>query len=315
MNKKNVTLSILLGILILISVLLGVTNNTRRSTISDSDLFAVNDTSLINKIIIEGKDIQNSLVRHNGMWTINQRHPADPYIIQVFLIVCNQVEISRGVAKVQREEIIKSLKNEGYLVTLYHDNDVIKTYYAGGNANKTISYMMEANARTPFIVNLPGRDTYLSGIYEISENDWRDRMVFSSSWRTLQELKMSYPGHPEYDFTITSDMNFPEVTGIQQPDTARLIDFLDRFMYFQTDKYLSGSESKKYDSLSNTSPEALLTIKDAMDSRSGIIEFFPVLKGDNVMLGRKDSTQLMLFEFRRIKDIFIKKEDFISDKE
>ena len=62
--------------------------------------------------------------------------------------------------------------------------------------------MMPVDENQPMIVNIPGYESYVAGIFEIPTNDWRDRTIFSTNYRTLQKLEVQYAQFPEYNFSI-----------------------------------------------------------------------------------------------------------------
>jgi hypothetical protein len=222
--KKNKILFVTLALLIAVSVLLQVRTRTPEiSTIGEADKFAVSDTAGIKKIIISKPSDTISLERVNNHWTINNSMEADPDIIRVFLAVLKQLNISKGVSKNQLEQTKKDLLNKGLQVKIYGDRNLIKSYRVMGNSTKTLSVFMDLQDSIPYLVELPGYDSYVAGIFNIPAIDWQNRLIFNSTWRSLRKLEMLYPAKPKNSFEIRFDVDFFKVTGINQLDTGAVM--------------------------------------------------------------------------------------------
>ena len=171
--------------------------------------------------------------------------------------------------------------------------------------------MMPVENNNPMIVNIPGYESYVAGIFEIPANDWRDRVILRTNWRTLQKLRINYAEYPGYNLNIKFDFNFLKIEGITHLDTARMMAFIDEFNYVQTDRYLDKGQNEKYDSLLQTPPTVSLTIEDINSKNSKSIDFFPIINNDPMMLGYvKEDDQIVLFEAQRIQNLFAIKSDF-----
>ena len=147
-------------------------------------------------------------------------------------------------------------------------------------------------------------------MFEVSENDWRDRFLFSTSWAGIKNLKLEYPGNPGKSFFIKSGSMFPEVEGVAKPDTSKLMNYLELFQTFVVDQYLDSGRVAKYDSVSLTRPSAILTIDAVSMNKPFILEFFEKLSGDPLIVGKLDENQIVLFSYERIKEIFKPKSYF-----
>ena len=315
-QHKNKRRFIVLMALIGLSLLLHFVLQGRKSTISPDISFAVADTAAVDKIVIHQKEHNNTLTKLDSGWVVNDKFKADPQIMRVLLSVLHRVRISRGSAKAQEENIVGKLRDNGNKVEIYHGNQLMESFYSGGNATKTTAYFMDDKNKNavPYVVGLPGYDSYVSGIFEIPEIDWRDRLIFASSWRSIKKLSMEYPKNPGDQFIIQFDFNFLKMPGISRLDTTKMMNYLQQFQYFQADRFVANDQEKDYDSLRHTVPFAILSIEDIDHKKSHQITFYPKPNNGGLMLGALETGQLAQFDYNRIKTIFRKKSYFEAEE-
>jgi len=310
-RNKNIGLIGILGLLLLISIVLAIAPDSRTSTLENTKIFAVSDTAAIDQIVIKSNNKNISLKKENGTWVLNDQYKAEQNIVRVLLSILKDAEVVRQVPKSQMEEIANYILDNGYLVEISSNGDVTQNFYTSGNENKTLSYMMPADEESPMIVNIPGYESYVAGIFEIPPNDWRDRTILSTNWRTLQKLNVNYAQYPEYNFSIEFKFNFLNIEGIDNLDTAQMMTYIEQFNFLQADRYLDPGQNEKYDSLLETPETATMSISDIDPDNSKTIEFYPLLPDDPMMLGYvNEDDQMVLFLSSRIQSIFAVKEEF-----
>lgn len=313
--KKNKILIVILILLIAISSVLHFSNESpETTTISNADKFAIADTAAIQKIIFKTKDGTNILERNNGNWTINNNIDADPDIVHVFLAVLKQLNISQGIAGNQAEQTKKDLLEKGIRVEIFDHTGLMKSFYVKGNSTKTLSVFMDEKERIPYVVELPGYDSYVAGIFNIPPIDWRRRLIFNSTWRSLRKLEMLYPAKSKNSFEIRFDIDFFAVTGVDDIDTISVMNYIETFQYFQADRFIEPKPRSTYERLLKTEPLAYLSIEDIDDRKNNRITFYNRLKGDRMIMGKLDNGQVALFEYKRIRNIFKKKSHFERKK-
>lgn len=310
-KNKNITLFIILGLLVLCSVVLGVTDEKRVNTIENRKVFSIQDTSKVDQISIKSVNETICLTKIDGSWMLNDTYKAEQNIVKVLLSILKDVEVIRNVPKTQSEEIAKHIRENGFLIEIYSDENLTKTFYSSGNNNKTVSYMMPEKENAPSIINIPGYENYVAGIFEVSSNDWRDRVILSTNWRTLQKLQIDYAEYPEYNLNIKFDFDFLKVEGIANLDTAKMMSFISDFSFLQTDRYIDQGQNEKYDSLRQTPKTVSMKIEDIQPKNSKTIDFYPIIPEDPMMLGYvKEDDQMVLFSANRIQKLFAVKSEF-----
>ena len=307
-KNKNIRLIILNVALAALAVILYFTGQSSRKVDFNDKKFTIEDTAAVDKIAMTGKGLSNTLEKVNGLWTVNDKYPLDPSMQKVLMAVLHNVRIHRKAPKNLKGEIIKNLDENGYRVSIYKDGREAESFIAGGN-NISVAYFMGGD-NEPYVVYLPGYDSYVSGIFQVSENDWRDRFVFSTSWAGLKKLELDYPDSPGNGFEITSGQVIPRITGVTRLDTNKVMNYIELYRTFAVDQYLDSGRVAKYDSLSMTRPWAILHVDAVSLAKPLTVDFFHRLPGDNLMVGRLNENQEILFSYERIKDIFKEKSYF-----
>jgi hypothetical protein len=272
--------------------------------------FSVTDTASINQITITGNKFTNVLSRSSGNWKVNDTYLMDPSMHKVLMSVLKQVRVKRTVPKSDLSKISEDILNNGFKIEIKSSTEPVSIFYAGGNGI-SLSYFM-GDDEIPYIVHLPGYESYVTGIFEVAENDWRDRLIFKTSWLGVKSLNLSYTENPSGNINIRAENNLYTVSGINKLDTASLMGFLDKISYFYTDQYIEVGQVAAYDSLKKTKPFARLEVNSLGMDEPAIIEFYNQLSGDNVIMGVLQDQQMCLFSSSRLRPIFIKREDLIA---
>lgn len=306
--KKNLKLTIILVVLVSISILIGLTGKKENRQSFDPLMFTITDTTTIQTVLITSKST-NEIKRNNGRWRLNDKFDADLSTVEVLKSILSQVKIKRPVAKMSKENIVADLLRTGKKVSIIYSDGSEFSFIAGGNASKKDSYYLFDEEA--YLVEIPGYNNYISGIFELTENQWRDRVLFSSSWRSLQSLDIDYT-QGEENLNIFFDQKFLAVKGVDKLDTTSLMDYMNQFQYFQINDFLDKGRYQKYDSLSKTEPLAQLSVRDIDKSKNKELQIFPLMKGESFYLLTDEKDEMMVIDSKRMDNILFKKDQFIS---
>lgn len=306
-RKKNIRLLVILAVLITATVLLYSVGEERRGTNIATEQFAVVDTAAISRVEISHNQQVTLLSRESGRWLVNDKFPLDEGMRTVLLSVLHRVRVQRPVAEVMQEEVADDLQQDGYQVAVYAGNQRLMEYLAGGDREANVTYFKKPEETTPYVVHLPGYESYVAGLFEITENDWRNRIVLATDWNLIDSLQLIYPQNPESSFSILLQNQKYQVPEVAEPDTSMLYNFMDQVAYVLADRYIDQQEFPAYDSLSQTDPLAILRVKEIADNDAEQVLFYPPLPGDNFLLG-KTGEQLILFDLNRMRNILIRRE-------
>ena len=149
-------------------------------------------------------------------------------MVQVLFATIQQAEPKRPLPLGIQDSVSQELRQNGVKVSLISSGTPELTFYAGGNGQKTQAYFsVDKGDAKPYLVTIPGYRVYVSGIFEVEEKDWRDKLVFGFNWRNFESLQASFPNSPSDNFQVVFQDNYFAVQGLNAVDTAKLNDFLD----------------------------------------------------------------------------------------
>lgn len=297
--------------LFVISLLLTWTGKKDRIVSVDKDLFSIADTTLMSGIVIQSESKDISIQRGSNVWQINGRYKADPQLIYLSQRILNAVQTQRPVSQSNLVAIRNELKKEGAKVKVQFSTGEEKRFYAGGNAAKTTAYFGNEDLTKIYTVAIPGYNSYLSGIFELTLNQWRDRVLFASSWRTIQDLTVDYTDPSLTDLNIYFDKQFLAVKGVNSLDTAALITYLQPLAYFQLNDYLNSGSFPKYDSLLTVKPVAKLLLKDIDSDNNRELTVYPKIEGERFYLLTNQAKEMMVVDEGRMETLMAKPSDFM----
>jgi hypothetical protein len=265
----------------------------------DPSLFKVEDTSKIDRVVLESKDRKVDLHFEGTHWKVN-RFEADRTLIDVLFAALAQALPKRPVAAAQRDSINGILNDGGVTVSLFEGPEIKRQFLAGGNPQKRETYFrLDKNSET-YIMAIPGYRVYLADIFAIDEKGWRDKRIFDFAWRNFKSLTAASPSDPSAGFVISRpDMSLTvTVAGMNEPDTSRVNTYLDDVLQLSADQIISNG-MRRYDSLAQTTPVNTIEISD-IANRTYRLELFPALPGETVVLGVAHEGDLVLFDRKEV---------------
>ena len=305
-KQKNIKLLISLGIVIILIALMPLLKKDNNGLSVNKKQFTLNPQTVITDVLLTSNSMSNKFSYIQGGWQVNNSYELDPNMRDVFFSVLSQMSIRREVPQSQNDSISNLIHQHGVSVDILNNADTIKSYKVWGNSDFQTSYLMDKE-RQSYIIHIPGYRSYVAGIFEVPESDWRTRRVFSAQFTNLNSLKIEYSKEQiEYRYKDS----FFEIIDISA-DSTQLITSLENLLFLQTDQFLLSSDHDKYyvDSLSNTSPIATIsTVKLSGASESAII--YNTNEQQSFYLGLVSDSSYCLFNKTRLKKILRKKSDF-----
>lgn len=234
---------LLIAIGILLIANLGLYFGERGSTglEYDESMFAIQDTVGLTTIRIGEISLKKS-----DIWMVGES-PADPAFMDHLLNILMRVSVKKPIGETDEEGILIDIEGQD-------------SFYFGSNETKTKSYFFKDGEG--YEMEIPGFSDYLGDIFELEEDQWRDRLVYDGNWRTIQKLRMDYTANDQNDFEIAFETEFFKVSGVNVIDTVNLMNYLNQFEYFQANERISRGRIPELDSISASDPVAILTIDD-----------------------------------------------------
>lgn len=283
----------LIGVIAVLIVLNGLVYFFGAESISiryDERLFAVSDTASVSSIVID--DIV--LTRGSGQWQVGDR-PADPAFTDHLLNVLLRVRVKKPVGEMDTTDAVRIRVNK-------------EAYYFTSNDTKTRTFFIKDGEG--YEVEIPGFSDYVGGIFELLPDQWRDRLVYDGSWRTIQQLQLDYPAREGSNFSMTFEKDFFKMEGINRLDTTVMMDYLNQFQFFQANERLSVGRQPYLDSLKETEPLAILTIDDIQYDAPLQLRIFPRVGEDPFHLWLDADGEMVLVDTRRTSAVLRSRADF-----
>jgi hypothetical protein len=276
----------------------------------DTSLFKLEEGVNVNRVKLESPSGKVTLDFNGTRWSVNNNYEADRQLIKLLFATLEKAEPKRPVSTNQLKSVDSLLSRNGVAVSLYEGEQLVQSFQAGGNIQKTESYFQKAG-QPPYVMTVPGYRLYVSYILELDESGWRDKRVFNFNWRNFKSLNMIVPGDPSQNFEVSFKDQFFGITGIDAGDTTKLNDYLDAVSLLNADQFLKPGVSPLYDSLVKTRPAFRIEIKDIAD-KTYSLDIFTPLKNDPSVLGKIEENQPVIFNPNNILPIARKRNYFIQ---
>jgi len=240
------------ALIILVSIVIWYLKSDKKSTIIDENNFAVSDTASVSKIFIADRSGTTiTLDRAENNWLVNDKYEVRKDAITTILNTIQQIRIQRPVPKNAFETVVKNLATTGVKVEIYSDNKTpIKTYIIGNStANHLGTYMLLADAKTPFIVHIPSFNGFLSPRYgiqggKLSEKDWRTTTVFKLNSTEVKTISVNNIQKPEQSFRLnTQPVTLFNHEGVKVSlDQKKVLQLLNSFQLLNCESYKDDKE-------------------------------------------------------------------------
>jgi hypothetical protein len=302
-EKKNRLLAFTLTALVLIIAALIIYRTGDYSSEVDRAMFQVGDLKTIDRVVLEQQGSKVELKYEHYRWRVNDRFEADRSLIEVLFATLKQVEAKRRVAESIRDSVADQLSQRGVKIGLFSGDEKRKVILAGGNEQKTLAYFMEEGARDPFVVVIPGYRVYVPGIFELDENGWKDKLVFSFNWQNFATLEATYR-NPSGNFTVEMERNQVSIKNVDA-DTAKLNTYLDQVSLLTVEQYIDNTGMT--DSLTTQTPVMKLVISD-IATRNYTLEVFAT---ERELYGRINSASWAVLSKNKIIPLLRPKEFFV----
>lgn len=248
----------------------------------DPNLFALSDTSRIDRIRIG----DSLFLEKNDEWEINGQK-GDQALIRLFLSVMINVKVKKPADAEGLVSIGEAAFGDAYAIHVY------------SNPTRTRTYFQHVDEDEAYEVHIPGYNEYLGSIFELEPGEWRDRLLINANWRTVQLLELDYSDPSREDIMIRFEDDFFKVRGLAAIDSNAVVEYLAQFQQFYVDAWTESlADSRweandiarlKIETIDSNNPQEW-KIKPAVDGK------YPVLlsDGQGVQIGSKRMGNLLI---------------------
>ncbi|MEQ9102181.1 MAG: hypothetical protein RIF36_19825 [Imperialibacter sp.] len=305
---KNTTLLISLGVLLLLIAGTWWAGRPSETSIVGYDLLELSDTTKISRIEMISGESSVVLSKANNNWLVNDNYKVDRSIRNFLVGVLKLVRVKREVGPSQLAEVRQWMAT-GRKVIVSGEQGVLAEFTATGNPSKTESYFTLAGDSKVYQVELPGYPNYVSGIFEFTENQWRNRLLFSSDWRSIQSLTVDYADDQKEDVTIAFDKTTLKVNGVPEADTVVLENYIQQYESFFTNEFISKGQIPVYDSLMNATPVATIRLRDIDSAKNTELDVYPGPADQPYVLLKDAEGNYSVCDAGRVRSLLISMED------
>ncbi|MBT34146.1 MAG: hypothetical protein CMO01_31165 [Thalassobius sp.] len=300
---SKIKLLVVLNIVLLSAVLFSLSSTNKSSTLSvKQGSFTLTDTLGINRIEVG----ENVLVKTGpSRWRVNDNYDVQPSRLQSLLAVLGRMEIKRPVPEASLDTVKNLIDNNSIGVKIFRDNEIVTQYELSGSGDET--YARTASGNIPYIVYIPGYFVNIYELFNIDENEWRDKRVLYTTWRTLQSLDINYIGDPKNRLTVSFDSAFYKVEGITRLDSAKLYNYIQQYQDFEVDDYVEDNENLR-NSLSESQPFCVVSLNDLYESRNNQLTIYP---NDSTVYGISEKTgEIVQMNRGMLRNFLVSREEF-----
>jgi hypothetical protein len=308
-QKKNITLLISLATLGLLSLILFWSSNETADEI-DPTLFRLSDPKAVNKVVFNRDTASIELEFINNGWRVNKTFDADRNLVDVLFATVAQAIPKRAVASRVRDSVARETRQQGVKVDFYIGSNVNRTFWVWGNEADGLTYFIDNEGDTPYMMTIPGYRVFVAGIFTQTASTWRDKRIFNFNWRNFTELKADFPNDPNQSFRVAMSERFFSIDGLPNVDTTALNNYLDAVSLIQADAFYEFGQAVSYDSLINTKPIMRIAVSE-LNGQQHVLEIFTITKDERNALARWGSDYAW-FDRRNIIQLYKKRKDFVK---
>lgn len=260
-----------------------------QSTTDRANYFDALDMESVSMIQFVVKSDTVKLERSGQGWTLNDSYKADEGFTNTLISVLNRVEVGRTIGNwdqpILGEAEIEFDFNSRYRFQFASNLNGIKSYFIENGEAKEVA--------------VPGYRDNVVDLFKLHPDQWRDRLVFDGSWRTIQKVTVEYANGND-PFEIKFDDTFFLLNGQSPQDSTAVIDYLNQYEYFQANEMVSQGRFPEFDSLMNTQPIAIITLDDIKSEEPAVLTVFPRLGEQRYHMMLKDGKQQLVVDANRV---------------
>ena len=294
--KKNKLILIVTIVLALIAAVILATHSSNTMKNRSND-FAIEDSSLVTKVFLSDKNRHSSLLKkiEPGNWTVNEKFPARPDLVNLLLYTLTHVDVKAPVSKNAHDNTVKRLAAIGVKVEIYQMayrinlfnkikffpyEKLVKTYYVGDATMDNMgTYMLMEDSQEPYITFLPGLNGYVSRQYTPVEAEWRSHKILSLSINEIKSVQYDDFTDPNQSYVIQrnshqfSMLQLNSKQNVPEFDTLKVVDLFTSFKNLNYEENLSELNKSFRDTIIAMKPFVVLTVTD-VNGVSQVIKAF-----------------------------------------
>jgi hypothetical protein len=269
--------------------------NQQKSTLNKLDLnFSVPDTASIDQIVIspQGKGYEKAILKRisGSEWRLNDKYKVAPTLMELLLTTIRNVEMKRPVDQNEAKMVLEEIKTKGKKVEIYVSGKLYKTYWVGADEHNFTGTYFKFEEGNPYVCHLRGFLGFLSPRYDVTENDWRDKLLFNSEPQSLESIEIQYTSSPVDNFKLVKLGKNMVLSGNLPFDTSAANSYAGLFKKWYVERHMAYLPQTFKDSILKTKPEWQIEVRDKKQDFSHLVVFYDV-KDENRQLGHIPARQ------------------------
>lgn len=243
----------------------------------------------VNKVTLRLEEDTLDLTLGEGgeNWILNDQYKADDSFVRTLLSVLQRIETVRTIGQWEGAFLGE--------VLLQFENGKSNEFQFATNPTQTKSYLIQNQNATEVVV--PGYRDNVVSIFTLHPDQWRDRLIFDGSWRTIQKVEIQHGAGKSAK--IQFEDKFFLVNGVAPADSSAVVDYLNQFQYLEANEMISKGRFPVFDSLSQTKPVFTIIIDDIKLDQVFALSIFPKLEGQAYHLLAIDG-QMLVMDAKRV---------------
>lgn len=273
-------------ILSLLAYFIFANKNKTSSLDSKEAAFSVKDTNAITKIrlaeVINNVEKYQIMVEKNaaGKWLIGNKYNALEPQIALFFKTISQLKVREVLTDKGNESADAILTNYHVKVEIFDKKGVMKAYDLGQEGKDHIGSLMRmANAKTAYIVEIPGFQGYLNGRFPLQLQAWEENLLFEWDYANIQSIDVKFKDKNKSSFSIKRAENNTFSLNGKMADSSKVNRYLRQYkgkVYAET--FANADFPGKKDELKTQTPDVVLNISYKDGNKKTIVLF---LRPDN----------------------------------
>lgn len=205
--------------------------------------FTVKDTASIKTIFLSNLQNENiKLSKTNGVWKLNDTLVPRQDAITSLLSALTRQKPEQPVSVAYHNSVIKDLSANNTKIEIYTDKGKTNTFYVGKNPGpNNETYMLNDNAKRPYIVKLPLQNTFVGVHYFTKVSDWRSRKILYAA-APVENVNVIYKDSTRYSYKIEKTEGSTNVTGNYVMGNPLNIKRVNDYLKLLDDIYCTGFE-------------------------------------------------------------------------
>ena len=203
----------------------------------------------------------------DGTWTVNDSFVASQSKVRFLLEeTMSNLHTDGPAPKAAFDNIISYMSINGIKVEAYTGGDQPEMVYIIGNTtpNQLGTYYKKPGDETPYIVDLQGFNGFLNVRYELEEDRWISRTVFSSIKEQIDSVSVEYPEasrsfkmiQPEIGTFVTAS----EIIKENNKNTGAIRSYFTLFEKLNFETFVFTESDSLYNALNAAQPFCTITV-------------------------------------------------------